>query len=41
MLGIPIPCMPIRPANCWLMLPPIPLNMLNGLPPFSRAGNVS
>ena len=35
MLGIPMPCMPINPASCCVMLLPIPPNMLNGLPPFS------
>ena len=39
MLGIPMPCMPINPASCCVMLLPIPPNMLKGLPPFSSAGD--
>ena len=36
---IPMPCIPINPASCWVILPPMPPSMLKGLPPFSRAGD--
>ena len=36
---MPMPCIPINPASCWVMLPPMPPSMLKGLPPFSRAGD--